>query len=60
LTPTLLTGKVFAIVNTAAKSLTILAPLAAELLSNAAWTCAIGALAAIVAVPYFNLDTKME
>jgi hypothetical protein len=53
LTPTLLTGKVFSLVNTAAKSLTILAPLAAELLSNAAWTCAVGALAAIMAVPYF-------
>lgn len=53
LTPTLLTGKVFSLVNTVAKSLSILAPIAAELLTNAAWTCAVGALAAIMAVPYF-------
>lgn len=60
LTPTLMTGLVFAVVNTAARAFTIFAPLTAELMTNAAWTCTIVAVVAMLMLPYFNLHTKLE
>ena len=60
LTPTLMIGLVFGIVNTFSRGLTIFAPLVAELVSNSSWTCTVLAVIGIVAVRGFNLGTKLE
>ena len=60
LTPTLMIGLVFGIVNTFSRGLTIFAPLVAELVSNSSWTCTVLAIIGIVAVRGFNLGTKLE
>lgn len=60
LTPTLLIGLVFAIVNTACRAITIFAPLVAELVTNSAWTVTILAVIGMCVVPRFNLHTKLE
>lgn len=60
LTPTLIIGLVFAVVNTVCRSFTIFAPLTAELLNNASWTCAVLAVCGMIAVPYISLNTKLE
>ena len=58
LTPTLLTGIVFACCGTVSRSLAILAPISAELMGNPAWTCAVLAFAGILALPHLHFDTK--
>jgi hypothetical protein len=60
LTPTLYTGLVFAIVNTVCRSVTIVAPICAELLTNSSWTCTIFAVAGILAVDRLEMNTKLE
>jgi hypothetical protein len=60
LTPTLMIGLVFGIVNTFSRGLTIFAPLVAELISNSSWTCTVLATIGIVAVRGFNTGTKRE
>ncbi len=60
LTPTLIIGLVFAIVNTVCRTFTIFAPLTAELLNNASWTCAVLAIFGMIAVPYISLNNTIE
>ena len=60
LTPTMMIGLVFGIVNAFSRGLTIFAPLVAELVQNSSWTCTLLALAGIAAVRNFSPGTKLE
>lgn len=60
LTPTMMIGLVFGIVNAFSRGLTIFAPLIAELMHNSSWTCTLLAVGGIAAVRGFNLGTKLD
>lgn len=60
LTPTLMIGLVFGIVNTVARGITIFAPLVAELVPNSSWTCTVLAVTGMIAVRGFHAGTKLE
>ena len=49
LTPTMLQGLVFGVVNTVSRGITIFSPVVAELVNNGSWTCCIMACFGIVA-----------
>ena len=58
LTPTMLSGLVFGIVNTVCRSLTIFAPVIAELVPNPAWTVMVVGVVGVVCVQWFEKGTK--
>jgi len=60
LTPTLMNGLVFGIVNTAARGVSIFAPLVAELVQNSSWSVSLFAVVGIWAVTGFQKGTKIE
>ena len=60
LTPTDLQGLTFGIVNTVSRGITIFSPVVAELVTNGSWTCAIFAIAGIIAVQFMVMGTKYD
>lgn len=60
LTPTLMVGLVFGIVNTIASFLTVFAPLIAELVYNSSWTVTILAGLGVWVVSGLQLNVKID